>query len=557
MRYLFCGATAVLLCVLGWVQVSSIRKETQTWDEGIHLSAGYSYLKTGDYRLNREHPPLFKILAALPLLPFDPILPVGDPAWATSDQVGFGDKFLYRNRVPADVLLYRGRLVTIGYTFALGLALALWMRRRFGPGAALFALLLYCFDPNIIAHGRYITNDLLVTLTLFLSVITWVRYLETQRLRDLLLAGVCLALALLSKFSAVFIVGVLFALWLLRRWQTPALTGKRLAAATVVMVLISAVLIGAAYGPRYLTGQPLLNRSIGRATITSKVLRIFGKVLHLPAHPYLLGLNDLAEHNKDGHPAYLLGMHSDQGWWYYFPVVFAIKSPTAVVLLSLVCLPAGAWWAFRRRRRLRELPLAWAALIFPAAAYFALCLSSRIDLGIRHLLPLYPFLYGLLGAAIFHEGLRRARIALVATAAALLVFESVRIYPDYLAFFNSLAGGPGNGPRYLVDSNLDWGQDLKKLRRYLDTIAPRKEPICVCYFGRADMLYYGIEYRDLPNTDQVAHEGRPDCIIGISATALAGVYVNNDEFRWLRAIEPTRKVGYSIYVYDFRRHPTR
>jgi hypothetical protein len=559
MRYVFWGVVALLLGVLAWVQISSIRLETQTWDEGIHLSAGYSYWKTGDYRLNREHPPLFKLLAALPLLPFNPVLPLDDPSWRKPDQPVFGDKFLYRNRVPADVMLFRARLVTIGYTLALGLVLALWVRSRFGAGAALFALLLYCFDPNIIAHGRYVTNDLLVSLTLFLAVITWVRYLETLRMRDLLLAAVCLGLALLSKFSAVFIVGVLFALYLFRRWQAPALSlpFKRLAGATLVLVLVAAALISAAYGPRYLRGQPPLNQAIGRTTIPSKVLRVFGKVLRLPAHPYLVGLNDFVEHNRDGHPAYLFGMRSDEGWWYYFPVVFAVKSPTAVLLLCLVCLPAGAWWAFRRRRRLRDVPLAWAALILPAAVYFALCLDSRIDIGVRHLLPLYPFLYGLLAAIVFHDGFRRPRAALVSVAAALLLVESIRVYPDYLAFFNSLAGGPGNGPRYLVDSNLDWGQDVKKLHSYVSTIAPSNEHICVSYFGRADMLYYGVEYRDLPNTDRVAREGRPDCIVAISATLLAGVYVNNNEYRWLRAIEPTRKVGYSIYVYDFRKQRKR
>src|SRR5689334_9540695 len=177
------------------VQIFSVRGETQTWDEAIHLAAGYSYWKTGDYRMNPEHPPLGKLLAAVPLLglPLEEVTHM--PEWPTPEGVGefdFGTRFLYHNRVGADTLLFRARLMTILLTLVLGLAIALWTRAHFGPVAALTALALYCFDPNLTAHGRYVTTDMIAALTIFLSCASWWRYLDSGKRADLVIAGAAL-----------------------------------------------------------------------------------------------------------------------------------------------------------------------------------------------------------------------------------------------------------------------------------------------------------------------------------------------------------------------------
>src|SRR5690348_4014806 len=172
-RRIYWGLVLTHLAVMAAVQVTSALQENQTFDEAVHLLAGYTYLKTGDFHFNLEHPPLGKMLNALPLLLFlKPELPVKDPRWPDGDLYGLAESFLYRNRVPADRMLFAARLVTIALTLLLGLAIALWTRRHFGAAPALLAAFLFTTDPNLIAHGRYVTTDLIVTLFIFLACVT-------------------------------------------------------------------------------------------------------------------------------------------------------------------------------------------------------------------------------------------------------------------------------------------------------------------------------------------------------------------------------------------------
>lgn len=547
-RNWFWAAVAALLAAMGTAQVTSALQETQTWDEAIHIAAGYSYLKTGDYRLNREHPPLFKLLCAAPLLALDPRLPLEDATWRDSDQVVFGDIFLYKNRVSPETMLFLARLPIIALTLILGLALALWTRRQFGPAAGAAALFLYAFDPNFIAHGHYVTSDLIAAAFIFLAAIAWMRFVESRRWRDLVVAGIVIGLALVSKFSAVFLLPLLVIFYWFRRWQagSGALSLRHFAVSAAIAGAISVAIIALVYGPESIRcwRGPKLRQVVDTSTPVGKVLFQAGKRLGLPAHPYLVGISDLAVHDKVGHDAYLMGMQSHDGWWYYFPVVFAVKTPLSV--LALLALAAGIGL---RRFRLRAVKLRWLVLLLPPLVYFAMCMHSRINLGVRHLLPVYPFLYAAAGAALM-TGKRPVRVVSFMLMLGLTA-ESVAIYPHYLAFFNAAAGGPDNGPRYLVDSNLDWGQDLKNLKAYVDR--HHIDKLCVCYFGRSSMEYYKLEYTDLPRTDELRQRAGIDCVGAISATALQDVYVGKDAYSWLRARQPMAKIGYSIYLYDLRK----
>ncbi len=495
-------------------------------------------------------------------------------SWKEGWQIEFGDVFMHTNRVPADRILLYGRSVTILLTAVLGLVLAFWTRRHFGAPTALGALFLFATDPNLIAHGRYVTNDLMVTLFSFVVVMAWAYFLETKRRRDLVLAGVLLGLGLVSKFSSLFLIPVIVLLYLVRWWQQgaePPRGGRRLAFGHCVVSLtllaaIAVVMIGSVYGPetiRSLQGPALIDVMEGKTPIT-EVLRGMGWFFDLPSHPYLLGLNRVSEFNTGGHNAYLLGQRSMFGWWYYFPVVFLVKTPTAVLLLVAVCLVLGLIGLFRyltcRQERvpLRKAPFRWIVVALPPALYAAVLLTSHVDLGVRYLLPVYPFLFVLLAAAVFHtrwQWFRRLRVPLLVLVAALQLFETVRIYPHYLAFFNTVSGGPGNGPRYLVDSNIDWGQDIKKLKKYLDSTG-WKGQVCFSYFGKARSAYYGIHSVYLPETKDVEQRRNVDCLAAISVTQLYDVYIKPGTFQWLRELTPVAKVGYSIYVYDLRKRRT-
>jgi dolichyl-phosphate-mannose--protein O-mannosyl transferase len=240
-------ATA-LLVVMGALMVTSALQESSTWDEGLFLAAGYSHLKTGDFRMHLGHPPLARMLCALPLLWLKPDLPRDSPSWAQGNALEFPVPFLYRNRVPADIMLSAGRMVTILMTLLLGLAVALWARAHFGGAAALLALFFLASDPNLLAHGHYITTDLPITLFFFLATAAWARFLVRRSAWDLVRTGVALGLALLTKASAMLLLPLFTLLYLLRAWQTRSrLAVGRFLLSMTVLAGISAFLILAVY----------------------------------------------------------------------------------------------------------------------------------------------------------------------------------------------------------------------------------------------------------------------------------------------------------------------
>lgn len=501
-RFFLPCAAALLVCMAA-VQVASIRQESQTYDEGTHLAAGLSYWRTGDYRMNPEHPPLGKLLCALPLLFLDVRLPFQYPSWEQHDELNFGAQFLYTNRLSADQILFPARLVTIALTVSLGIAIAWWTRRHFGSAAGLLALLLFAFDPNIIAHGRYVTTDLIVTLFIFLACVLWGEVLMRPTLARAAIAGAALGLALASKFTALFLLPLLLAMALLRwpGWKATAGAGLT------------------AYAALMLTYQPDLLRGFGILP------RAFLSGLRMVMHQYGAG----------GRPAYLLGQVSDQGWWYYFPVAYLVKAPAALLALLLLAIALLVW-------KRPQLPFAAVVVAIPAAAYWLLCLGSHMDIGIRHLLPAYVLMLPL----IAFVAVRWAPAWLTLALGIALIGESASVYPHYLAFFNWPSGGPAEGPRYLLDSNIDWGQDTKKLKSWLDERGIHE--ICDVYFGVALPTHYGIvEHRLLGEDPNL------DCMAAASVTPLYGLYVPKDRYRWLRERTPEARIGYSIYLYDLRK----
>lgn len=528
---------AVPILSMAALQVASIRLESQTFDEGVHLAAGYRYWRTGDFSLNAEHPPLQKLLSAAPLLVLRPPLPA-DPK-LLFDQSEYARAFLYRGPVDADRMLFLGRLPVILLSIMLGIAVAWTARRYFGAMAALPAVWLCALDPNLIAHGRYITTDMASALFFFLAVVLWVNTAMAPSPRRAAWAGLALGLALASKFSMLLLLPLLPALFLLH-WLCERTTGWRFALLTAG-VLFALLLVAVFYAPeswRVLRGRPI---HVGPETFRG---------ITLPAHTYLTGLRTVLEHNSGGHPAFLLGSVSETGWWYYFPVVFLLKSPVA--LLLLVALAAGiGLWKFPALFRDPRAGFLWAALTLAPLAYFGVTLTSRINLGVRHLLPIYPFLYILGIAAVARVLPARRFLILAALLAAAQLAETAAVYPEYLAFFNTPAGGPKAGPRYLLDSNLDWGQDLKKLKAYIEEKSPGT--VCLEYFGYADAPYYGIRAEYLPKTWDKDDRERVDCIGAISVTLLHDLYIRPGSYAWLRERAPIGAVGSSIYLYDLRK----
>ena len=558
----FWPAVIVLLAAMATVQVLSIRLEAQTWDEGIEISSGYSYLKTGDYRMAPEHPPLARVLAALPLLHLNLDVPVQHPSWEARDSVEFGREFIFKNRAPVDQILFLARLPMILITVVFGLILALWTRRVFGATAAVGALLLFAFDPNVIANGRYVKNDVLVAMMSLVTLAVWGEFLRSGKRRWAVATGLAFGAAMATKFSALFLLPVLLICWFVARWQRrEPLAPARCALALAAVVVIGAVPVLLVYAPEshmlipatraYRTAHPEVRR-LGNAmsvrTVRATAFMQLCTQLGLQDHPLLVGFTHFLDHTSAGHDAYLWGKRSRDGWWYYFPVAFAVKTPVATLAAIALAAMLGLWRLFSGS--LRRIRMEWSLLIAPVIIYVPLSAFNRVDIGLRHLLPIYPFLF-ILTAAVLARVDWRGKVPVTAALGAMLVIESASIYPNYLAFFNFAVGGPSAGPRYLVDSNIDWGQDLLKLRD--DWIARGRPKLCMLYFGSALPEYYGLPVNEVPRTRQIDERESADCLAAVSVTPLEDVYLEPGDMAWLREREPIAKIGYSIYLYDLRK----
>lgn len=534
----FAWIAGALLVLLAGVQITAALDDAPTWDEAIHLAAGYSIWKTGDYRMNPEHPALGHLLHAAPLLLLQPELPLAHPSWAARDARAFGEQFLYEGTQPPDRLLFAGRLVAMGSTWTLAAALSWWVRKRAGAVAALAALALFSLDPTVLAIGRYVTNDMVTALFFFLACALCIDYLEDGR--RLWPAMAALSAATLSKYSALILIPAFVALALIRRRSLGRPARVFAAAWTGMFLLVHAPEVKASFD--YVTKKerwgpyktPSLQDQADRTTPIGQTLRWLGR-RGLPPYAYFVGLNGQAQYFR-GHPSYLLGRISRQGSPWYFPVAVAVKTPLAVLLAALA---AALALALRRRWP----GSAATGLTVPTALFLAAAIASSLNIGIRHLLPVFAPAYALLAMTLASAGLRQLALAAIAGAA----LESAWIYPHHLSFFNLAAGGPSQGPRYLLDSNIDWGQDGKRLAAYQQQSG--NKPLCVLYFGTARLGVYGLWW------EEVLRDGkfRDDCVAAVSVTALHGLYMDGDPLAPLRARTPDGRIGYSIYLYDLRR----
>lgn len=551
----------ILLCVVFIQAVTSMRLESPTFDEIAHLPAGYFYLKTGDFSLNVEHPPLIKMIAALSLLFLPVRMPDNHPTW--KDEWQFGKQFFYQSNKNADQILFWGRMPLVLISLLLGFFVFKWAKELYGDKAGLFALFLYAFEPNILAHSRYVTVDLGVAFFIFLAIYQFWKFTYHPSRINLLFAGIALGLALASKFSAVVLIPIylLFAflarikykrIWSLQKSLPPNSKSESVKkvpfsfAALLLIFSIAFLIIVASYGLQFkplsspFSRHETLKKFIPDNVFFKKTIYYWAENIPIPAQEYLTGLNFVIAHNRSGHPAFLLGKHSIKGWWYYFIVAFMIKTPIPLLLLIIVSI-----LFFRKYTNLSKYNEIF--LILPVVVIFVTSSFSQINIGLRHILPIYPLLFVFMSKITNLKFKRQKTIASIALGlSAWYVISSLTIYPHYLAYFNEFVGGPNNGYKYLVDSNLDWGQDLKGLARYVKEKKIKK--IKLSYFGNTSPDYYRIPYELV--TEKEMHQYTPG-IYAISATNLQNVYADDKtRFAWLKKYKPENKVGYSIFVYN-------
>jgi hypothetical protein len=562
---------AFMLVLLG-----TIKELSPTFDEPVHVVAGYSYLKWGDYRVNPEHPPLAKALAALPLLAFD----IKDPRPANSDweripkqqpgipTVKFARELLFVHNDGAKLFQY-AKLPFVIITLILGLFVFLWSLQWFGPVAAIASLTLFATDPNIIAHSTIVHTDMPFTVFFFIGTYFFQRALSTRRWPDGLLACALFSLAAITKFSSVGIVAswsLAGLIWLLQ----PASSQDSPLAGAVSrrrnLLLLSGLVLGsllgaylftwAAYGFRF-AAIPGTEESFVMAPVMPETTPLFVRQtasfvtrFHLLPEAWIYGeLHTLAFLSRT---SFLLGGFSEEGFWLYFPVAFLAKTPLpALILVSL----SFAGLLTRHNFHKRPIFTLWA----PVLVYFSIAVWARMNIGIRHILPIYPFLFVLAGesaAALWQSRTVWKRGCLILIGGWAL-WGSVVTYPNYLAYFNETAGGPKNGHNVLLDSNLDWGQNLKSLKSWMGEHGVKS--ILLLYFGQAEPASYGIDAIHIPGslvrprTSKRVDSSIP-YVLAVSANHFYAdrVYSTKVEAEFIRSFrlkKPVATIGHSILVF--------
>jgi hypothetical protein len=541
-----------LFALLSWLAAST---KSAVYDEALHLGSSVAIKQLGDYRVDSEDPALFKHWLAI----LQPPRPVPTEAfWSTigheaPSQWAWGTLAVF-NQPPADAMaeIDRGRMAMLAMGVALGALIAIWAWQLAGPPAGVIAAALFALDPNFLAHSFLAKND--VAAALGFAATAFALWNVGRRVTIVGVVGLCLAVGftLTVKFSGVLLVAIV-PIALISRAMTPdpwrfAERPKKLllAAGIAVACAFAALLtIWSAYGFRYAPSpDPAYVLDVAQQSNDGFPLRLIDRAKLLP-QSYTFGLA-YTLHSAEHRLGYLFGNTSSTGWWYYFPVAMAVKTPLATIAMLIAAI---ALLAKSARSRLRK--HAWLAicLALPAGVYLIMAMRSSLNLGIRHMLPVYPLAFVAI-AVVLAKHRRTAMVLLV-----LLAIESFAVFPNYLAYFNVAVGGSRGGFKILSDSNLDWGQDLKGLADW-QAAHPGKK-LYLSYFGTADPNSYGVDYTNVgagyafnPQRSSTDAPG----VVAVSATHLQGLYVANDLkpfYEKLRQQSPIDVIGGSIYLYNW------
>jgi hypothetical protein len=574
--------------------------KSATYDEPLHFMGAWIQTHYDDFRCDPEDPPLWRYYVMLGTSKSELKVPTSGDQWngmlqdRAVEGLFFQDVFYYTrgNNAVAALAAARGRMLMFGV--ALGAAIAWWAWRLRGPAAGAIAAAALCFDPNFLAHAPLVKDDVPIALVLLLFMAA--AWLVGQRatLWRCLAVSLALGAALTVKFSGVAAIGVLGIVLLIRallpepwnflKW-TAGTRAKRLAVAACIAFaacLFAYVFIWACYrfryGPSVDPSQTFDFSELPRITAKHEAfaayhafflypqqlqqfsahwkpnalfrLAMWAGKCHLLPQSWIEGFL-FSFGTAPGRAAFLLGKSSMSGCWYYFPIAMAVKTPLATLMALLI---SAAYWVFRRASTVKWWDVL--ALSLMPVFYMAIAMGSDLNLGIRLVLPVYPFLFIFLGITAA-DALRRGRKiakALIGLCLLGLVMETYLAYPDFIPFFNVAAGGWRNGPNLLGDSNVDWGQELPALAQWQR--ANPQYQLFLNYFGSADPRYYGIHYVKLAGgvgpDDQAPSASLPR-VYAISGNAVHSPWISGqdrDFYLKLQSQTPIAVLGHCIYLYN-------
>jgi hypothetical protein len=547
---------ALLLIFLLLCFFSQIEKSV-TVDEFSHFPSGIYNLLTMDWSMDSESPPLIKCYTAITSIFTQPKINIIEIKKTKTNAWGLGYQFMFSNAEQYHHIFQYGRCAIILLGCFLG-----WLVYRFGTYlygqvGGLFALFLYVFNPNIIAHSSLITIDIGASCFIFLSIYCFWLYLKKKDIASIVLAGFSLGLAQLSKFTALLLYPVFFVIisfiviegWILKKGRNEILLKD--ICGFLIIILISLIIINAGY---FFSGS---FRCIGDYHLSSNLLHIISTWLWdsfpvpLP-FDYLTGFdNQLALSEGGVYTSFLMGEHSMEGWWNYYLIAFIIKNPLALLLILILTI---TFWKRNSHTEIEDHLCIWVPMIM-YLIYFSF--FTDIPIGVRYILPVFPLIFIAAGSLVTNPIINKKTGKLVVTILAFAyLLPTFLVYPNYFSYFNIIAGGPENGHKWLIDSNLDWGQDLPGLKKYMD----RKgiEEIKLGYFGRVDPELYGIKYT-------VSNGELEPGIHAISINYLVGypyfilknnpkglINVDLDYFKKFRTLKPVDIINNTIYIFRIK-----
>jgi 4-amino-4-deoxy-L-arabinose transferase-like glycosyltransferase len=544
-RSVLIATVSFLLALHALLAISATIDLGITGDETVHLTGGYSYWRFNDYRLHPENGNLPQRWAALPLLALRPTLEPGSQPelWARSDVWRIGQQFFFESGNTIDYVLLWARTAMVVWSVATGLLVFFWSRGLWGDAGGVFSLALFILSPTTLAHGALVTSDMCATFWLLAATGAWWRVTKRVTVRRIVPSLIAIGAASVSKFSVGVLVPVfaLIAGWRLIETQLSSKERKSRDHKTRHRIVSISFLTGChvaavfaciwlCYGFRYTAFDRSIGAgaeffSSGSAMLPSKglaraVLSSLQEHTVLPA-AFEQGLTYVVYAARE-RPAFAAGEYDSTGWWWFFPFAVFVKSSLAE-LLMIFALPAWAArrWISHKLDLISTIPLI--PLLVFAFIYGAFAITSHLNIGHRHVLPLYPVLYILAGSVFFcrkggdhpsdakksidalNATIRRAdserlsptRIAFGWAVIALALVEVYATIPHYLTYFNRIAGGPAAGRFLLGDSSLDWGQGLPRLASWLRTHRHAGETLYLSYFGADDPNYRGIGATEL------------------------------------------------------------
>jgi len=592
-----------LLTTMALAAFFSMKGDALTFDELAHIPAGYSYLTKQDYRINPEHPPLIKDIPALPLLFLDLNFPDDHPTWTQKEQApawwvqfDLGNQFLYHSGNNPREIIFWSRLAMIALLLFLGWLLFYWTKKTWGNIVGLGVLTLFAFSPTFLAHGRLVNTDVGAVLGALIAIVFWLKFLKKPGWQNILLAGIGFGIAMILKFSLILlipffvIITPLYAILFSEKNKILKsiinYAGKALLAAVIGVIFIIWPIYQFHvwnYPPEQqlrdtiadISGHPIpIARDITIWMTKQKPL--------LGIAQYARGLLMASQRTAWGNTAFFMGEIAADSWLYYFPALYLFKIPLAFHILAFIVL-IGAIWEIRQLIKESRF-LFWLknnfiilSLFIWILVYWLAAIGGNLNIGIRHLLPVFPFAYILVVLGITKliffitlPKLKRAAIILVFILFAWYIGSSLSAFPHYIPYYNELIGGIKEGYKVAVDSNYDWGQDFYRLLQFMENPPDggKIEKIHLDYFGGEDPVYWlGEKYIRL-NPKEVAQDLSKGLTLNEAGGGIKGwlaVSVNQLQggtatparnfgqptgyYQWLEQYRIKDKAGYSIFIY--------